>query len=59
MNAAAERDLLDYINVTPAMQSLLYDLDMLPEQLQRAPRDWCRMLIIAAHWRANQLERSA
>ena len=28
----AEWELLDYINKTPALLSLLYDLDLLPEQ---------------------------
>ena len=56
----AEAILLAYINATPAMQSLLYDLNMLPEVIMsktgnayRDNPDWERMLIIASAWRAK------
>ena len=55
----AEATLLAYINATPAMQSLLYDCDLMPEQLKRETQDWDRMLYIADHWRARELGRSA
>jgi len=55
-----DNDLLAYISVTPALMSLLYDIDLLPEQA-RGTRYWDRMLTIAAHWReysAGEAERN-
>lgn len=57
-----ENDLLNFINDNPILQSCLYDIDMMPEQLirgnmlfqQRTGRKskaWCDMLIIASHFR--------
>lgn len=51
-----EKILLDYINATPAMQSLLYDCDLMPEQCEQWTQDRDRMLYIADHWRARELE---
>ena len=60
MDFKVEAELLLYINRTPAMQSLLYDCDLMPEQLMsktgkayRDNPDWDRMLYIADHWRAR------
>lgn len=39
-----EQDLLRTINTTPLLQSVLYDLDLLPEQLKRQTRQWITML---------------
>ena len=47
------RQLLAYINETPPLLSLLYDLDWMPEQLERGGRDWFRMLMLAEAWKAN------
>ncbi len=57
MTEASEGEsiLLTYINTTPAMQSLLYDCDLMPEQLVRGTKNWDRMLYIADHWRAREL----
>ena len=38
------------INRTPALLSLLYDLDLLPEQLKERTRDYTIMFIIAHLW---------
>jgi len=38
--------LLRYINRTPELLSLLYDLDLLPEQLKRDSVQWMQMLIL-------------
>ena len=61
-----ERALLAYINATPAMQSLLYDINMLPEVIMsrtgkayKNNPDWQKMLIIADAWRERGWERSA
>ena len=51
-------DLLSYINKTPEMLSMLYDLDMLPEQLTRESRDWYRMLMLAS-WHRTTVSQSA
>jgi hypothetical protein len=40
------RALLRYINRTPELLSLLYDLDLLPEQLKRDSFQWRQMLIL-------------
>lgn len=50
--------LLKYINETPEMLSLLYDLDLMPEQLDRESHDWFRMLILAS-WHRTKSEQSA
>jgi hypothetical protein len=39
--------ILRYINRTPELISLLYDLDLLPEQLERNSFKWRQMLILA------------
>jgi len=38
--------LLRYINRTPELLSLLYDLDLLPEQLKRDSFQWRQMLML-------------
>lgn len=46
-----QKELLHFINHTPLVLSCLYDIDMMPEQLDRGTREWRNMLIIAAHFR--------
>jgi hypothetical protein len=49
-----ERELLNYANNTPMVLSLLYDIDMMPEQVltkaggweKRRTREWFKMLMI-------------
>lgn len=41
------RDVLDFINNDSETLSLLYDLDLLPEQLDEKSHDWYRMIVIA------------
>lgn len=48
------RELLRYISDTPALLSLLYDIDMLPEQLTEFTKPWGDMLIISEHFRAHE-----
>ncbi len=48
----AERELLNYINDTPRLLSLLYDIDLLPEQTLNS-KYWIKTLIIAEQWKAN------
>lgn len=38
------------INDDPILFSLLYDLDLLPEQVKEGTHDWVRMQIIIEHW---------
>ena len=47
-----ESELLSYINDTPRLMSLLYDINLLPEQTMDS-RHWRKTLIIAEQWRAN------
>lgn len=41
-----ERRVCDKVNRSLALQSLLYDLDLLPEQLKRGTREWAIMAVI-------------
>jgi hypothetical protein len=47
-----EKELLAYISDTPALLSMLYDSDLLPEQTQ-GTGNYGRTLIIAIHWRGD------
>lgn len=62
--------LLRYINRTPELLSLLYDLDLLPEQLKRDSFEWRQMLILAnwhhktrrhrkVHWKNGMVAASS
>lgn len=48
-----EQRLLKLVNSNGILQSLLYDLDLLPEQLERGSVKWNHMLLIAIHWDAH------
>jgi hypothetical protein len=45
------REALDYANKTPELLSLLYDMDLMPEQVEEKTQDWTRMLILIERWR--------
>ena len=49
-----EFEALRMINDTAALQSLLYDLDMMPEQLERWTRNWYLMLAYAHAYQAGR-----
>lgn len=49
-----EKSILDYISNTPVLLSLLYDMEMMPEQLKRGSLDWYRMLILAERWKSKK-----
>lgn len=61
-----DKDVIAFINENHLLQSLLYDLDLLPEQHMKAPRDgkaWCTIFNITNHFReavlaARQSERN-
>jgi len=40
------KELLKYADKTPAVLNLLYDIDHMPEQLERDSKEWMRMLYI-------------
>lgn len=44
-----QKEMLEFINTTTEMQSLLYDLDRMPEQLKCGSKQWSEMLNIAQH----------
>ena len=50
-----EKRTLKYINTTPDLLSLLYDLDMLPEQLEQPSFQWTRMMILA-EWHRKKFQ---
>ena len=56
-NAAKIAGLLQYINSTPEMLSLLYDLDLMPEQVDRESHDWYRMLTLATWHRTKNFSK--
>ena len=65
IDSKTEATLLKYINATPAMLNLLYDTNLLPEQIMAKARgayrdspDWDRMLTIVAHWRAEAARKA-
>lgn len=41
------------INKDAVLQSLLYDLDLMPEQLDEQSAEWNRMRCICAHWKVR------
>lgn len=41
-----EQDLLAEVNKTPALLSVLYDLDLMPEQCKRGTMDWKLMMFV-------------
>ena len=43
-------DVIAYINETPDLKGLLYDLDLLPEQTRRSPANRSRMIRLAVWW---------
>jgi hypothetical protein len=45
------RSLLRYVGETPELLSLLYDMDLMPEQLKERTHDWARMLLLAQAWK--------
>lgn len=48
---------LEAVNTIPQLQSCLYDIGMLPEQLRRGSKEWDRMMQIAFHFRSAVSER--
>lgn len=48
-----KQSVLNYINQTPELINLFYDIDMLPEQLKPETVEWKNMIIIALHWQLN------
>ncbi len=51
--------MLAWINDSMVTESLLYDLDRLPEQLEEGSREWREMLIIVQHMKAAHDEGKA
>lgn len=56
----AEQAAYTLINSDGTLQSLLYDLDLMPEQLEKNTPQWRQMMLIIAHWdiRFSQQEKS-
>jgi len=51
-----DKETMDYICKTPDLLSLLYDLDLLPEQLQEGSNDFDRMIILS-EWHKRTFEK--
>jgi hypothetical protein len=45
------RELIDYANANYVITSLLYDLDLMPEQVDDFSREWYRMLNVIGHFK--------
>ena len=50
------RELLKYINNNPTLLSLLYDIDLMPEQCHQDSPEWQQMVIIVNYWRERELQ---
>ena len=50
-----ERRILRFINGNQKIQGLLWDMDMMPEQLERGTLDWTRMLILCDYIQKNSI----
>lgn len=51
-----DQKVIAYINETPTLMSLLYDLDLLPEQHpDRESEAWWKIFNIANHWREHDI----
>jgi hypothetical protein len=48
--------LLARINESPVTQSLLYELDLLPEQITEGTLKWCQMALVVAHIEKAELQ---
>lgn len=57
MNSTVREDILKYISATTELTSLLYDLDLLPEQHDVGTHDDARMLILA-NWYRNKHDKT-
>jgi hypothetical protein len=49
-----QQEALELINNTHSLQSLLYDIGMMPEQLQPGMLQWTRMLAYAYAYQAGR-----
>lgn len=58
LEAATKRDLIAYINKTPSLLSLLYDLDLTPEETADNTSQLIKMLIIATAWKQKEADFS-
>lgn len=52
-----EKALMQYIDMNAEIWSLLYDLDLLPEQVMRPNKDWERMIKLA-WWHREKTNRN-
>lgn len=54
--AKAERDkvMIRDINENPELLSLLYDVDLLPEQLNRESKEWAYMCLLVCAFKLGQ-----
>lgn len=52
-------DILKYINETPELLSLLYDMGLLPEQHPENSRDWNRCMMLSEAWKENSKSKDA
>lgn len=53
---STDAEILAYINRTPALMSLLYELDLMPEQHpDHESHEWDQLCTIANHWRENEI----
>ena len=53
------KELLRYINTQPILIGLLYDLDLMPEQVMDNPPDYRRMMILSLWYRSTQTKPAA
>ena len=46
----ARKQAVAYANTEPSLLSLLYDLDLMPEQVKPYSKEEWQMMMIVAHW---------
>ena len=56
MSEEDKKEILKFINTDTNTQSLLYDIDLLPEQLKEDTMNWVRMIAIG--WLVKDLKKT-
>lgn len=49
-----EKELLAYLNKTPPLASVVYDMDLMPEQLEKGSRDYRRLFMLIDAWKFEE-----
>lgn len=50
-----DKSLTEYMNATPRLISTLYNLELLPEQVEKGSVDYYRMVRLIKDWKAQEI----